>query len=218
MKIIFSRHGNTFLSSHQAVWVGCADDVPLVDSGKEQAKALARALVKSATILNAVYCGALQRTAMYANIVLHEIQSNLQPVIDCRLNELDYGKWSGLNKQQICEQFGAEELKAWERYSIWPTQGDWGSSEGMVRAEAASFMAYLVKNHQPNDTVLVVSSNGRLRYFLTVIPGEFERRAKTKSFAVKTGNISQLSYLHDQWSLDYWDMIPSERSRSFAAS
>jgi broad specificity phosphatase PhoE len=160
MNIIFSRHGNTFEPHQVATWIGQRDDVPLVEAGMEQAKKLARAIRQSGMEIQAVYCSPLQRTRRYADLLLQELPLTLQPIIDTRLNELDYGGWSGLTRSQICEAFSSEELVRWEQSGQWPINSGWGHSESVIGVEVRSFAAHLIETHQPDETILVISSNG----------------------------------------------------------
>lgn len=120
MKIILSRHGNTFSAADPVVWVGATQDLPLVDSGILQAQCLAQALKKSDIHTKAVYCGPLKRTRDYATIVLARLHLSKKPIVDSRLNEIDYGNWAGLTNTQIREIDEGEELSAWETLSVWP--------------------------------------------------------------------------------------------------
>jgi len=55
-------------------------------------------------------------------LVLHELQSLWLPVAkDWRLNERHYGGLTGLNKQEMIDKVGAEQVKIWRRsYDIPP--------------------------------------------------------------------------------------------------
>lgn len=208
MKIILSRHGNTFKSNETPVWVGSKHDLPLVESGIEQAKTLGKALKEANIRLHAVYCSPLQRTRHYADIALAESQTSLTPIVDPRLNELDYGAWNGLSNEEVREKFGAVELENWEKHYQWPKNAGWNKSEQTVQEEAISFATDLIHKHHPNDTILVVSSNGKLRYFLNLIPGEYEKYSHNRLLKIKTGNICGLSFNGNQWTTNYWNQLP----------
>jgi broad specificity phosphatase PhoE len=208
MKLIFSRHGNTFDANTPATWVGCKNNLPLVEAGIAQAKTFANSLAQAGIKLNAIYCGPLKRTVDYAQIIVDELKSDLTPTIDLRLNELDYGIWSGLTNQQIIEKFGSDILENWEKNCVWPANG-WGSSEPVVRAEVLSFAEEMANKHKSHENILAVTSNGKLRYFLNLVPGEFENHVKTDSIKIKTGNVCQLKFIDDAWKLNYWNKSPS---------
>jgi broad specificity phosphatase PhoE len=207
MRILLSRHGNTFAPDSPVVCAGARNDLLLVDSGKIQAQKLEQYLEKSHIIPAAVYCSPLQRTIEYAQIAV----GTIKPIIDPRLNELDYGDWTGLTSQQIIDCFGQTAWENWEKNSLWPVTGHWGSSEEKIITEVQSFADDLTKKHSTDDTVLVISSNGRLRYFLTLIPGTFETYVQQQTFKVATGNMCEMVYNHKQWSLTYWNISPDRR-------
>jgi broad specificity phosphatase PhoE len=208
MQIIFSRHGNTFASGETAVWVGARQDLPLVDSGIQQAKNLASAIQAAGLPINAIYCGPLRRTSDYARIIVEELHSSLSPIIDTRLNEIDYGHWSGLSSTEIQEKGGGDELAAWENASEWPKTANWSSSSTSIANEVKAFAEDLVKKQDANDTVLVITSNGRLRYFLQLIPKAFQQAIQNKNFKVATGNLCLFAYGNAEWQMKFWNKKP----------
>lgn len=208
MKIILSRHGNTFSASDSVVWVGATQDLSLVDSGVLQAKCFAQALQKAKIHPKAVYCGPLKRTRDYAAIVLEQLRSSLKPIIDARLNEIDYGNWAGLTNTQIQEIDEGDELSAWENLSVWPKIARWSGSPTQMIKEVKAFSNALVAQYDPTDTILVITSNGRLRYFLKLIPGLFEQYVRNKEFKVATGNICLLTYENRKWQIKFWNKKP----------
>lgn len=208
MKVIFSRHGNTFSAIDPVIWVGATQDLALVDSGILQAKCLAQALQKAGIHPKAVYCGPLKRTYDYASIVLKQLDSRMKPIVDTRLNEIDYGNWSGLSNTQIQELGEGEELSAWENLSVWPKIAGWEGSPAHMIKEIREFSNDLITQYESTDTILVVTSNGRLRYFLKLIPGLFEQHVQNKQFKVATGNICLLNYENQKWQMKFWNKKP----------
>lgn len=208
MNVIFSRHGNTFSANEPVVWVGATPDLPLVDSGILQAKELAQALKKAKLQLKRVYCSPLKRTRDYAAIVLEQLHSPVKLRIDYRLNEIDYGHWSGLSKPQIQALGAGEALSAWENRSIWPKASGWSGSPLQMIKEIKAFSHDFATHVESTDTILVVTSNGRLRYFLNLIPGLFEQHVQNKTFKVATGNICLLTYVENKWQLKFWNKKP----------
>jgi probable phosphoglycerate mutase len=208
MKIILSRHGNTFSASDPVVWVGATQDLSLVDSGILQAKCFAQALQEADIHPKAVYCGPLKRTHDYAIIVLEQLHSSLKPIIDARLNEIDYGNWAGLSNTQIQEIDEGNELSAWENLSVWPKIARWSGSPTQMIKEVKAFSKALITQYDSTDTILVISSNGRLRYFLKLIPGLFEQHVQNKDFKVATGNICLLTYENSKWQIKFWNKKP----------
>lgn len=207
MQLLLARHGNTFEPDVPPVWIGVRDDRPLVARGRAQAATLADALRRLGMAPVATYCAGLQRTLAYARIVTEALGA-AEPIVDERLNELDFGDWSGLTDPQVAARFGAVQLKQWRRESRWPTAGGWGGSETGVREDVRSLTRELLARHA-EETVLLVSSNGRLRYFLTLVPGEFERRVAARRFTMRTGHLGKLIFRGGDARVAYWNVDPA---------
>lgn len=208
MNLLLSRHGNTFNPGEPSVWAGATNDLPLVEKGLAQAERLAETLISKNIKPAAVYCSPLQRTSRYASIVIERLKLNLKPIVDPRLHEIDYGAWTGLTNDEISRRFGEAALKAWDDRSQWPARSGWGSSETGVIREVRSFAEDLIERYSTTDTVLIVSSNGRLRYFLTLAEGEFARRIESGTFKIKTGHVCKLRYESGAFKVEYWDQEP----------
>jgi broad specificity phosphatase PhoE len=205
MELILARHGNTFKAGDPVVWVGSRNDLPLVESGCEQAKQLSKKLMSSNFVPTSVYTGPLLRMTAYAGIILSELKLSIHPKIDLRLNEIDYGQWSGLSTQEVCDKYGKEEYENWEKYSIWPKNAGWAESEQLLKDRIRAFTSDLIKHHSSKDKILVVASNGCLRYFLDLIPGELQKRINDKSVKIATGKMCQLHYDGKEWRVNFWN-------------
>lgn len=208
MELILARHGNTFKKGEPVVWIGSQNDLPLVESGQEQAKMLGKALLVSNQIPTAVYTGPLQRMTTYARIILAELKLNIKPVIDTRLNEVDYGKWSGLTSKEVCEKFGMDEFENWEKHSKWPIKGEWGESVQILTQRIRHFADDLAQHYGQNEKILVVASNGCLRYFLDLIPGELQNHIDNQTAKIATGNMCKLTFNGKSWKLNFWNQTP----------
>ena len=205
MKLVLARHGNTFAPGEKVVWAGSRNDLPLVPRGYEQAAALNVALQPLGTRLAAVYCGPLSRTRVYADTAVAGL--GLSPQIDARLNEIDYGAWSGLSTDQVIARFGDAAWRSWEECGAWPDAGDWGSDPAAHRQAAQLFLADLERNHTPADAVvLAVTSNGALRFFAALC-GAIEAGGRVPK--VKTGHICVVECTAGKRSILGWDMHPS---------
>lgn len=211
MKLILSRHGNTFGPGDQVVWAGLKNDLPLVAEGYLQADRCAEALIGKGIRLKAIYCSPLRRTQSYAEAIISRLKPHqvAELRMDARLAEIDYGEWTGKSKEEVIAQFGEADLRGWEEWSVWPEQGGWGASEGEVIAEVRSFVEEKSKEYGPDDWVLVVTHGGRMRYFLKMIEGEFEKRVREKAFKVRTGHLCRIDALSGSCVVRYWDMGPA---------
>ena len=61
IELLLVRHGNTFAPGDRIVWVGKGEDLPLVESGRAQAEALAAALHAAGWRPTAAVSGGLRR-------------------------------------------------------------------------------------------------------------------------------------------------------------
>lgn len=208
MDLILARHGNTFQAQEPAYYVGSQHDLPLVPFGLEQATAIGLALKKQPGHLAGVYSGPLQRMRTTAQYALQAMQSALPIEIDERLNELDYGLWSGLTSHEVRQKFGDDDYEAWERQSQWSRKGEWAESEPTVIARITEFAEDLVQRYTAHDTVFVVASNGCLRYFLKLVPGAFAEKIAQGQLKIGTGHLCHLRYEHGKWAVVSWNQKP----------
>jgi len=204
VNLILARHGNTFSPGEKVVWVGSKNDLPLAESGVAQARSLGVALQDLDVPLAAIYCGPLRRTREFASVVIEEAELPLQPIIDPRLNELDYGAWSGLTSEEIRAQFGDRALLDWEERAVWPADAGWGESPQLVHSQVVEFLQDLERRHGANDTLLIISSNGRLRAFAALAqPGVLLAPLK-----MKTGHLGRLEGGKGVWRRTAWNEPP----------
>jgi probable phosphoglycerate mutase len=209
MKLILARHGNTFATGDSVVWTGSSNDIPLVDAGKEQARLLASELKERSLLPSLVLAGPLVRTREYADIVVSTLGLEVKPIIDPRLMEIDYGDWTGLTNDEVAAQFSAEEQAAWNERSEWPSEANWGGSKEGIIAEVRSLASELEANCDNEATVLIVSSNGRIRYFLELIKGAFTEHVAASNFKVKTGSYCLLELFGGSWNVLDWNKKPT---------
>lgn len=202
--LYFARHGDTFAPGTPVVWAGARNDLPLAPRGIEQAHALGRALRHRGVSPLKVVTGPLERTREFARLALLSLGSPVVPTVDPRLDELDYGDWSGLTNGEVIERFGRSELERWNTLSIWPKNAGWGSHEAEVIREVHELVREIVASGE--GPVLLVSSNGRLRYVLTLVERELDRRVANQTFKIKTGHLAQLHWNGERFSLPLWDV------------
>ncbi len=206
MQLMLVRHGNTFNPGEEPVRAGSRNDLPLVERGKEQAKEVAAFLKKNDLIPDAIFCSPLQRTRVFAEIIQQKLGlTTLTVQEEERLNELDYGEWTGLTNKEIEKRFGRESFEAWEEHSRWPEQGNWDSSEEEIIQEVKSLVQEFKKQYS-QEKILLVSSNGRLRYFLSLIEDELEKRRQSQMLKMRTGHISYLNL--ETSKLEFWNANP----------
>jgi 2,3-bisphosphoglycerate-dependent phosphoglycerate mutase len=97
-------------------------DVDLSDKGIGEAGAAGALLRDKGIDFDCCFTSVLARAIRTLHLVLHEMDRLWLPVAkDWRLNERHYGGLTGLNKQEMIDKVGAEQVKIWRRsYDIPP--------------------------------------------------------------------------------------------------
>ena len=201
--VLFARHGNTFAPGEKAVWVGRGTDLPLVERGLAQAEEAARAIAATGLKPDAIYAASLRRTREFATIIAEKLDL-APPVIDKRLDELDYGAWEGKDNDAIAAlgPKAAADMEAWSTHDAWPETAGWGS----VKAEILAGLRAFVAERLDAPVTLVVSSNGILRFLPRLLLSDGEER---DSFRMRTGHLGRI----DGARLIAWDTPTLEGSK-----
>jgi 2,3-bisphosphoglycerate-dependent phosphoglycerate mutase len=119
-QLVLLRHGQSQwnLENRFTGWW----DVDLSDQGIAEARAAGRTLLRRGFDFDCCFTSVLTRAIRTLHLVLHEMDRLWLPVAkDWRLNERHYGGLTGLNKQEMIDKVGAEQVKIWRRsYDIPP--------------------------------------------------------------------------------------------------
>ena len=201
--LLLARHGNTFAPDQKVVWVGARNNLPLVASGINQANNLAEALKNACVKPDQIYAATLERTVAYAKIIHDQLKLSKDVKLDDRLNEIDYGEWSGLTSDEIKMQFSEDELIGWNEKGLWPKT--FVGSELNMESQIESFVNEVLKTNKHIRLALAVTSNGRLKYFLKLIPESYKKYVCAGKWKVSTGNICILGYEAENWHLLCWN-------------
>jgi 2,3-bisphosphoglycerate-dependent phosphoglycerate mutase len=97
-------------------------DVDLSEKGIQEARAAGALLRDKGFDFDRCFTSVLTRAIRTLHLVLHEMDRLWLPAAkDWRLNERHYGGLTGLNKQEMIDEVGAEQVKIWRRsYDIPP--------------------------------------------------------------------------------------------------
>ena len=91
-------------------------DVDLSDQGVAEARAAGELLKERGYDFDRCFTSVLTRAIRTLHLVLHEMDQLWLPTAkDWRLNERHYGGLTGLNKQEMREKVGDEQVKIWRR-------------------------------------------------------------------------------------------------------
>lgn len=161
-RLFLIRHGATVLTAEDR-FAG-STDVELSDIGRGQAAALARRLADDH--ITAVYASPLRRTVATATIIGQP--HGLRPILRDGLREIDHGRWEGLRRADVENEY-AKEYADWEEdpYTFAPAGGESGIS---VLARALPVIREIVLEHD-GENVAVVSHKATLRLLISSLLG-----------------------------------------------
>lgn len=119
-KLVLLRHGESQWNKENRFtgWT----DVDLSDAGIAEAHAAAELLKAEGYTFDICYTSVLKRAIRTLWLVLDDMDLMWLPVHRrWRLNERHYGALQGLNKSEMAQQYGAEQVQIWRRsYAVQP--------------------------------------------------------------------------------------------------
>lgn len=202
--LIIARHGNTFEKDETPRRVGAKTDLPLVESGRVQARAIGRWLKSNGIYPEAVYSSQLQRTKETAEIALQEAGYK-EPVYPLAIfNEIDFGPDENKPEEDLRKRIGQEAYDAWNNKSVLPD--GWDFDPDACIENWKNFAAHIVEDNQ--SCVMVVTSNGISRY-APHITGDFDSFAQNHGIKISTGAVCVLQYENGRWTVKDWNIKPT---------
>ena len=165
MKLLCIRHGQSVANTEGRLQGQM--DSPLTDLGREQARALARRLVREDWSLSAIHTSDLSRAAETAQILGEVLRAPVFP--DERLREHDVGILTGLTLAQIEQQY-PEITCALHHDPLWPViPGEEGKETFLERV--VSMLDQLCSSYGQEQAVAVVSHGRTLGMMLVHLLG-----------------------------------------------
>ncbi len=113
-QLILVRHGESTWNKENRFtgW----HDVDLSEQGVQEAKIAGREIAKQGLQIDQVYTSVLNRALQTHWNILQELNQLWLPVEKhWRLNERHYGDLTGLNKSEVAQKHGEEQVKIWRR-------------------------------------------------------------------------------------------------------
>lgn len=203
--LIIARHGNTFGPGDTVTYVGARTDLPLVDKGVEQARAIGKFLKENRLIPDVVYASHLKRAQETARIAIQE-SGVTNPVYALDIfNEIDYGPDENKTREDVVARIGEEALKNWDEQSLVPE--GWLADPDSIIQNWLGF-AKQVCAYDDNETVLVVTSNGIAR-FAPHITGDYGAFSASHSPKLTTGALAIFTHDDRGWTLQEWNLKPA---------
>ncbi len=168
------RHGQT-ASSARSAYSG-QSDIPLTETGREQAAHAARQLAGAG--IDAVISSPLMRARDTARAIAGATGAPL--TIDDRLIEVDYGPFEGLDRAGALEKFGAA-FAAWREDPFGaPVPGMEPLTDALERAREGTADALAAHEHP-----VIVGHQGILRIVLVALgelaPGNYFQKRLTEA-------------------------------------
>jgi 2,3-bisphosphoglycerate-dependent phosphoglycerate mutase len=136
-------------------------DVPLSEEGTRDAKKVAEKLFGFK--IDKVYTSPLIRNKGTAYLILKELgKEDLPVVIDKALDERNYGKLQGLNKDEVKAEYGEEKVQLWRRsWQQAPPQGE--SLKDVYNRVIPFYKNNIEKDLKQGINILIVASHNSLR-------------------------------------------------------
>jgi 2,3-bisphosphoglycerate-dependent phosphoglycerate mutase len=206
-RLIIARHGNTFAPEAIVTRVG-KTDLPLVDSGRYQGKILGQYLKQHQLIPDIIFTSQLLRTQQTADEIEAVLSTRLPRYVLDIFNEIDYGPDENQPEASVRNRLGDAVLDAWDKNAIVPP-GWLVDVEGVIKAWRSFADDILLR--YTNKTILVVSSNGMIR-FAPHLTGDMAAFTQEHHLKVATGALCSFIYNPEtsSWICSAWNLRPNK--------
>lgn len=156
--LVLVRHGESEWNE-KGLWTGLTD-VPLTNKGKSQAK-------EAGKILNGIkfdlgFTSPLSRAKDTMSQIKEENASDFPVNEDTRLNERDYGIYTGKNKWEVKKELGEEEFLKLRRGWDYPIK-DGESLKQVYERVVPFYETEVLPKMKEGGNILIVSSGNCLR-------------------------------------------------------
>ncbi|MBS1751016.1 MAG: 2,3-bisphosphoglycerate-dependent phosphoglycerate mutase [Bacteroidetes bacterium] len=136
-------------------------DVPLTDAGRNEAHTAGKKLKH--IVFDQAFTSTLLRANETLSIILEEIgQTDIPVVKDSAINERSYGDLQGMNKKEMADKYGDEQVAIWRRsFDVHPPGGE------SLKDTAARVIPFYQREMEPQiiagKNILVVAHGNSLR-------------------------------------------------------
>jgi broad specificity phosphatase PhoE len=182
-RVYLARHGRTALNA--AGRLRGLSDPPLDDVGHAEAARLGAALATYAPTV--VISSPLQRAVATAQAI--GAAAGVAVVVDKRLNDRDYGPWTGQPRADVERQFGTIDAAP-----------DVETATALTARAFAAF-AELTSEHSAGPVVMVSHDA-----FNTVLLAALD--PTLQDISQHTGCYNQLSRVENRWRVDFYNRVP----------
>ncbi len=211
--MILARHGGTAWNRTRRLQG--RTDIPLSDSGVEEAKHLSSAL--ASTPISSVYCSPLARSRQTAEILAEPHNLTPKPMAD--LIEVNFGTWEGKTTDYLRDSF-PQDFQTWMTR---PTSARIPGAEELkaVQKRALRCFAEIVRENDGKVTAMVGHGGVNRVLLLSLLGAELESfwRLRQDNVCVNlvevSGDFYRVSLLNSiaHLEMNYLDLVNQAKSR-----
>ena len=167
--LVLVRHGQSQwnLENRFTGWI----DVPLTEAGRGEALRAGELIRGLKVRFDVAFTSVLVRATETLQIILTILgQKDLPIVRDLALNERHYGQLQGMNKDEMRQKFGEEQVKLWRRsYDVAPPGGE--SLKDTAARTIPFFESRILPELKAGRQVLVSAHGNSLRSIVMHLEG-----------------------------------------------
>jgi len=173
MNIVFMRHGEAtdnvrkLISDKEIYWS------ILTDKGIQDVK---ESIALMPQTIDKIYVSPFPRTIQTAHLVRTKL-SNVEYVIDNRIREINYGKYSGQKNNEELDKTREKQIAG----DYFVRFGDFGENKLEIELRLISFLKDVIEYNSKNNTIMIIS-HGSIMSFM-------KRILNLKSMHLKTGKV-----------------------------
>ncbi len=205
-RILIARHGNTFSASQTPTRIGARTDLALTE--ELRARAVGKYIKQKYEIPYAVFVAPLKRTIQTAELACDEMNVAKSIIIkDTSFTEIDYGPDENKTEEEVELRLGKGNrtegkkiIDAWNSYAIVPD--GWKVDSQQYIMNWINWGKKVIGEFK-NKTILIVSSNGVMRFSL-YLTGDFQKFTKKYEIKVTTGGLCVFENYGDS---DIWQCV-----------
>ncbi|MCQ2966160.1 MAG: histidine phosphatase family protein [Alphaproteobacteria bacterium] len=195
-RLIIARHGNTFAPGETPTRVGAKTDLPLVE--ETRGRGIGKYLKQKNLIPTKIVAAPLKRTMKTAELAAEELGYSKKIEICADFTEIDYGPDENKTEDVVIARIGQQAIDLWNEKAIVPE--GWKVDPNQIIETWKKFAEQIADN----ETVLLVSSNGVIR-FAPYIVGDYDEFCKTHDIKVATGAVCVLEFESGKWTCSEWN-------------
>jgi len=194
------RHGNTFDVGEPPRRIGARTDLPLVASGRDQARSLGMAFAAEGTVFDQAMAAPLLRTRGTMDLILASQADPPATQATDWLTEIDHGPDEGRLESEVIARIGHQALAAWDANAHAPV--------GWIVDAPRRMQGWRALWQDGRGQVLIVTSNGAARFALLADEALRRQASDLPSLKLRTGAYGRIGREQGKLRLMDWDRRP----------